>query len=46
MIWKEYFEDLYNINTQEEVAVYMCGLMGLREETTSKESQLEEVRLR
>ena len=24
-IWKNYFEDLYNINTQEQVAVYMCG---------------------
>ena len=24
-IWKEYFEDLYNIDTQEQVAVYMCG---------------------
>ena len=25
-IWKEYFEYLYNIDTQEEVAVHMCGL--------------------
>ena len=25
MIWKEYYEDLYNIDTQEEVAVHMCG---------------------
>ena len=24
-IWKEYFEDLYNIDTQEEDAVHMCG---------------------
>ena len=24
-IWKEYFEDLYNIDTQEEVALHMCG---------------------
>ena len=23
--WKEYFEDLYKIDTQEEVAVHMCG---------------------
>ena len=23
-IWKEYFEDLYNIDTQEQVAVHMC----------------------
>ena len=24
-IWKEYLEDLYNIDTQEQVAVHMCG---------------------
>ena len=24
-IWKEYLEDLYNIDTQKEVAVHMCG---------------------
>ena len=24
-IWKEYFEYLYNIDTQEKVAVHMCG---------------------
>ena len=24
-IWKYYFEELYNINTQEQVAVHMCG---------------------
>ena len=24
-IWKEYFEDLYNIDTQEQVAVHMHG---------------------
>ena len=24
-IWKEYFEDLYDIDTQELVAVHMCG---------------------
>ena len=24
-IWKEYFEDLYNKDTQEQVAVHMCG---------------------
>ena len=28
-IWK-YFEDLYNIDTQEEVAVDMCGFDGIR----------------
>ena len=28
-IWKEYFEDLYNINTQEQVAFHMCGLNGI-----------------
>ena len=29
-IWKEYFEVLYNINTQEQVAVYMGSLDGVR----------------
>ena len=28
-IWKDYFGDLYNINTQEEVAVHMCGFDGI-----------------
>ena len=29
-IWKEYFEDLNNIDTQEEVAVHMCDCDGVR----------------
>ena len=29
-IWKEYFEDLYNIDTQEEVAFQMCDFDGVR----------------
>ena len=29
-IWKEYFEDLYNIDTQEQVAVHICGFDGAR----------------
>ena len=29
-IWKEYFEDLNNIDTQEEVAVHMCGFDGVQ----------------
>ena len=28
--WKEYFEDLYNIDIKEYVAVYMCGFDGIR----------------
>ena len=43
-IWKEYFEVLYNIDTQEEVAA--VDLMGFGEVTTSEENQLEEPRLR
>ena len=30
MIWKEYYEDLYNIDTYEQVAVHMCGFDGVR----------------
>ena len=29
-IWKDYFENLYNIDTQEKVAVHMCGFYGIR----------------
>ena len=29
-IWKEYFEDLYNIDTQEQVADQMCGFDGVQ----------------
>ena len=29
-IWKEYFDDLYNIDTQKQVAVHMCGFDGAR----------------
>ena len=29
-IWKEYFEELYNVYTQEQVAVHMCGFDGIR----------------
>ena len=40
-IWKEYVEDLYNIDTQKQVA-----LMEFREVTILGDSQLEELRLR
>ena len=29
-IWKEYFEDLYDIDTQEQATVYMCGCDGVQ----------------
>ena len=29
-IWKEYYEDLYNIDTEERVAVHMRRLYGVR----------------
>ena len=29
-IWKEYFEDLYNIDTHKEGAVHVCGLDGIK----------------
>ena len=44
--WREYYEDLYNIDTQEQVAVHMCGFDGVRRATTSEESRLGEWRLR
>ena len=45
-IWKEYLEDLYIIDTQEEVAVHMCGFDGIQRGNYLEESQLEELRLR
>ena len=29
-IWNEYLEDLYNIDTQEKVAVHICGFDEIR----------------
>ena len=29
-IWKDYFEDAFNIDTQEQVAVHMCGFYGVQ----------------
>ena len=45
-IWKGYFEDLYNIDTQKEAAVHMCGFDGIWRGNYLEESQLEELRLR
>ena len=28
-IWKDYFEDLFNIDTQEQVAAHICGFNGV-----------------
>ena len=44
--WKleEYFEDLFNIDTQEQIAVHMCGFDSIC--NCFKESQLEELKLR
>ena len=28
--WKEYFEDLHNIDIQEEDAFHICGFDGIR----------------
>ena len=30
-IWKDYFDDLYNIDTQEQVAIHICGFDGIQE---------------
>ena len=29
-IWKDCFEDLYNVDTQEQVTVHMCGFDEIR----------------
>ena len=28
-IWRKYFEDLHNIDIQEQVPVHMCGFHGI-----------------
>ena len=40
-IWNEYYEDLYNIDTQEQVAVHMCGFDGVRRGNYYGEWRLE-----
>ena len=37
-IWKEYFEDLYNIDTLKKVASKCVPLLGFREATTTEET--------
>ena len=32
-IWKKHFGDLYNIDTQEQEVVHMCGFDGIRRRT-------------
>ena len=29
-IWMDYFEDFYNMDTQEQVLVHMCGFHGVQ----------------
>ena len=45
-IWKEYFENLYNIDSQQQVAVHICRFDRVVEATTSEESRLKELRLK
>ena len=44
-IWKEYFEDLYNIVLKKRLQSTCVALMGFGEATTSEESRLGEQRL-
>ena len=44
--WKENFEDLYNIGSQEEVAVHMCGLNGIQRGNYFREEPIGKLRLR
>ena len=45
-IWKDYFEDLCNIDTQEEIAVHMCGFDKIRRGNYFGGEPMEELRLR
>ena len=42
---EDLFLGLYNIDTQEQLAVHMCTSMVLREATPTKESRLRVVRV-
>ena len=44
--WKDYFEDLYNMDTQEQIAVLYEALMVLGEVIILEESQLEVLKWR
>ena len=49
-MWKEYFEDLYNIDTQVQIAILMCGFDGAQRVTYFGEEPIRrtevEVRVR
>ena len=45
-IWREYFEDLYDIDTQEQVEVHMCGFDWNWRSNYFEENLLEALRLR
>ena len=36
MCWKNYFEDLHNIDSQEQVVVHMCGFDGIQRRANCK----------
>ena len=38
-IWKAYYENLYSIDTQEQVAVHTSGFEGVRRGNTSGDSR-------
>ena len=44
--WKDYFKDLYNIETQEQLAVHMCGFNGVQRGSLLIRRTKVEVRLR
>ena len=46
MIWKEYFEDLYNEDTQGGVVVHMCDFDGIRRGNYLGGKLLKELRLK
>ena len=45
-IWKEYFEDVYNIDIRNQLQSTCMALMEFGEVTTSEETQLKKLRLK
>ena len=44
-IWKKHFEDLYNIDTQDQVAVHICGFDLVRRSNYFGREQIEKAKV-
>ena len=40
-VWEDYFEDLYNMDNKEGVAIHMCGFEGVQKGTYFREELIK-----